>query len=690
MAQASLLAHTDAVGVLPIRPLRALHGERIVRRRSPDRAVRPCRYPLPLPHHQRHHHGIVDELQITNSAAVTLSITNLTGGGRRAQLGILGTGGGGGGSSSLTTNDIHLLIDSNNTANAFETQSQALALSNTLNATMILTAGVLQAEINNLPTGSGLTALSNTLNATMLSTAGVLQAEINNLPTGSGLTTLSNSLIGAIGATNAATLSALQSATNAVNATMLSTAAVLQAEINNLPTGSGLIALSNNLVAAINATNDALRNGSEALTNGLALVSITNGFAKISITNGLALISATNGLATLSITNGLALTSITNGLALTSITNGLALTSITNGLAQFAITNGLATFGVTNGFINNVVSGGQSGNGSVAIGGNTATVTFPAGASVTGTNSVAGINSLVSNVTITATGNATLTTTASATGGTITLNVPQEFSVTNTSMSTPLWWSTKYGAMRVSNVFGATFVNTPDIATSSNENATLTDYFTTTTTSAWIQVNFSSAWTVVNSNNWLWITSSGEASTPGRYLVKAIPTTNQSWRCRILIQPLIGENGTSTFNFGAGIVSMDDTNSTCHVFTMWRNSSATAALRAFAPSTPGATYNTVDSGVDSSSVAQWWGGGNPNLEGGPNAAFWMQISYDGSMTQKYTYCLSAIALPPTLANHYTFIKTNQTINPKYVGIGFQDSSSEAPTIAIKAFVFEQP
>jgi hypothetical protein len=47
--------------------------------------------------------ALVDELQITNSAAVTLIITNLPGGGRRALLGILGTSGTNSGGSATPT-----------------------------------------------------------------------------------------------------------------------------------------------------------------------------------------------------------------------------------------------------------------------------------------------------------------------------------------------------------------------------------------------------------------------------------------------------------------------------------------------------------------------------------------------------------------------------------------------------------
>jgi len=342
--------------------------------------------------------------------------------------------------------------------------------------------------------------------------------------------------------------------------------------------------------------------------------------------------------------------------------------------------------------ITNIASGGQSGNGNVALGNNTATITFPAGASITGTNSVASVNNLVSNVTVAATGNASVSTTASTSGGTITINDPKQFAETNPASASPapLFWDTKYGALRCSNNFGATFINTPDLSTTSNENATLTDYFTSTTTSAWIQVNWSSVWSVNNSNNWLWVQSSGEAISGPRMLLKAIPVTNESWRVRVLVQPMVGQNGAITMNELFSVCSIEATNGNEHHFSMWRGSGGIPELRAFLCTQEGGTP-AAESGVDSSSQAQWWGG-TASLEEGPHVPFWMQISYDGSMTQKYTYCLSQSSLPPPIVQNgqYTFIKTNQTVNPTYVGIGFEDDNTVKPTYAIKAFVFEQP
>jgi hypothetical protein len=381
-----------------------------------------------------------------------------------------------------------------------------------------------------------------------------------------------------------------------------------------------------------------------------------------------------------------------------SITNGLLLISGTNALLAASGTNNLATQAslqaITNGLIASGFSNGQSGTGNISNNNGILYITFPS-VTVSGTNSVSSVNTLVSNITITATGNATVTTASSTSGGTITINDPKQFAETNPASASPapLFWDTKYGALRCSNNFGATFINTPDLSTTSNENTSLTDYFTSTTTSAWIQVNFTNDWMVANSNNWLWLQSNGSIADPaGRYLLKPVPVTNESWRCRILIQPMLGQLGGLTMTEGFGLVSSEGTNGTQHIFAMWRGSSTIAELRAFAPTSPGNVPNgTTESGVDSSTLAQWWGGGG-GLEEGPHVPFWMQISYDGSMTQRYTYALSQTGLPPPIVQNgqYTFIKTNQLVNPSYVGIEFYDGSQLKPTYAIKAFVFEQP
>jgi hypothetical protein len=546
--------------------------------------------------------------------------------------------------------------------------------------------------------------VSNFLASTVTGTNGLLSASSTNplvaqasLPVAPGALAstgyvnavsnfLASTVIGTNGLLSASSTNSLAS-TGYVNA--VSNAITSSLTLSNVML-NGNIAPTGMIFAALDATNShrVRFTNTSGITNALAgmnsnLVHIVNNGATNAIWDaGNTPTILSNAASTApsvvgaTINNGM-LTISPSSLLLTNTETGITLDGIN--LAQS---------------ITNIASGGQSGNGNVALGNNTATITFPAGASITGTNSVASVNNLVSNVTVAATGNATISTVASTSGGTITINDPKQFAETNPASASPapLFWDTKYGALRCSNNFGATFINTPDLSTTSNENATLTDYFTSTTTSAWIQVNWSSVWSVNNSNNWLWVQSSGEVGSSGRFLLKAIPVTNQSWRCRVLVQPLLGQNGTITMNEAFGVVSAEMLLTNMHIFTMWRGSGGIPELRAFFPPSANANYSgTVESGVDSSSLAQWWGGSSA-LEEGPPTAFWMQISYDGSMTQKYSYCLSQNSLPPPIVQNgqYTFIKTNQTVNPQYVGMVFQDDTTVKPTYAIKAFVFEQP
>ncbi|MGD1019731.1 MAG: hypothetical protein ABSA12_10490 [Verrucomicrobiia bacterium] len=409
-----------------------------------------------------------------------------------------------------------------------------------------------------------------------------------------------------------------------------------------------------------------------ALTNGLVgtLTSASPQFGTFSAANN-------NGLVTLTLNPGL----LTNGLTSAFWMNGPSVFS--NNVTVTAPFLATSTATISN---NATITGTLFVNGAISAPGGFVGIT---------TGSVASVNGLVSNVTIAVSGHPTISTVASGTGGTITISDPTQFASTNTSTTlqpAPLFWDTKYGALRVSNNFGATFINTPDLSTTSNENVTLTDYFVNTTTSAWITVNGTNAWTCVNSNNWLWIQSSGPPMPNwGTYYLKAIPTTNQSWRCRVLVQPMVGENGSYSFNAGFGPVAAEGTNANLHAFVMWRGSATTPELRAFVSATAISTFATPDA-FDSSSEAQWWQGPISTLELGPPAPIWLQISYDGSNTMKYTYSLSVNGLPPPITQNgqYSFIKTNQAVNPQYVGIAVIDSSSTKPTFAIKAFVFEQP
>ncbi len=408
-----------------------------------------------------------------------------------------------------------------------------------------------------------------------------------------------------------------------------------------------------------------------ALTNGLVgtLTSASPQFGTFSA-------AGNNGLVTLTLNSGL----LTNGTTGTLWINGATMFSNNVTMTSPFLDTSTAT-----------ISNNATVTGTLFVGG---AISAPGGFVGITTGTVASVNGLVSNVTIAATGHATVTTAASATGGTITISDPTQFAATNTSTTlqpAPLFWDTKYGALRVSNNFGATFINLPDLSTTSNENATLTDYFVNTTTSAWIVANQTNVWTFVNSNSWGWVQSNGGSLSYGTYYLKPIPTTNQSWRCRVLVQPMVGESGSFNFSLGFGVVAAENSNVNLHVFTMWRGSGTAPELRAFESVNLTTAYATPDT-FDSSSMGQWWEAQAAALELGPPAPLWMQISYDGSAVMKYAYDTSVVGLPPPIAQNgqYTFIKTNQTVNPLYVGFAVLDSNQVKPTFAIKAFVFEQP
>jgi len=577
--------------------------------------------------------GIVDELQITNSTAATLSITNLPGGGRRAQLGIYGSGGGGSSTNGL--------LDSSST--------NSLASTNWVNANFLPIAGT-----NSLVAQASLLAITNSL-ADKTITNGLATTSITN---GLATTSITNGL------TTAAVTNGLadSSITNGLAGAGVTNGLETIAAANVLTNGLATIGITNSLVAQASLL---------ALTNSLVTLSSIP-----SITNSLADKAITNGLATLSITNPLvaqtSLLALTNPLvaqaSLPVITNSLVDTShaLTNGGTQPLFWNGTA-----------VVSNNATFTGSVNILGPLSA------ASIVGisTGTVASVNGLISNVTIAATGNATATSAVSSNGGTITINVPLEFAVTNTSTVAPLWWSTKYGAMRVSNVWGMTFINCPDLSTLSNENATLTDYFTSTTTGAWINVNVSGAWTVANTNNHLLFGSSGEANGAGNYIVKAIPNTNQSWRCRVLIDNISDNSGTTSYNADFGVSALEDTNGVTHSFVLHRNSSLTPAFRGFSSATPQASWQSVETATDNNIPLV----NNFYMQ---TSWLWMQVSYDGVSNLTYSAAYGEIGLPPILKT--LKVKNSQTVKPKYIGMGACDANNTGPQFILKAFVFEQP
>ncbi len=109
------------------------------------------------------------------------------------------------------------------------------ALSNTLNATMLSTAAVLQAAINTLPAIATLNNASNTLVALQLSSNAVLQAAVNALPNAGSLTALSNTLLSVTisnGVTGAAWLNGTVTISN--NASITSTLFVHQLQADSI------------------------------------------------------------------------------------------------------------------------------------------------------------------------------------------------------------------------------------------------------------------------------------------------------------------------------------------------------------------------------------------------------------------------------------------------------------------------
>ncbi len=649
----------------------------------------------------------------------------------------------GGGTNLAIGVDTNCLVNEfSNLTNAFAgagvTNGLAtIALVNAL-SNFFANAGYVTVSVTNgLATTNQLTSTSNTLNNTMISTAGVLQAQITGLGSGTNPPTAAG--FGLTAATvagtntlsvNAAVIAALAS-NNTFTGSVTFNGGMVVIDNGGLSLGAGAPFSVNNAGATfttMTVNNDATFNyfawfQTNVWDNGATVISnnatVTGTFTAPGFS---ANANGTNTLTGVWVSDASLVGSgfgpaLTNGLVgtLTSSSPQFATFSASgnNGLVTLTLNSGILTNGLTGSlwdnaatvFSNNVTVTAPLLDTSTATISNNATVTgtlfvggaisAPGGFAGITTGSVASVNGLVSNVVITATGHATATTTPSATGGTITISDPTQFVATNTSTSlqpAPLFWDTKYGALRVSNNFGATFINLPDLSTTSNENVALTDYFVNTSTSAWTVVNATNMWTFVDSNNWAWVQSNGiNPPSIGTYYLKAIPTTNQSWRCRVLVQPMVGQTGTFSMNAGFGVVAAENSNTNLRAFTMWRGSSATPELRAFVSATAATTYSAADT-FDLSTEAQWWGNSSSALEVGPASPVWMQISYDGSTILKYTYCVSVNGLPPPIVQNgqYSFIKTNQTVNPQYVGMAVLDSTGSKLTFAIKAFVFEQP
>lgn len=609
--------------------------------------------------------GEVDELRFTDPSDITLTLTNLPGGGRRANVDIIG-GGGSSGSNTIVAGGFGLQATQNGNTNTLSINPSVVVTAGA--PASVLIGGVTASITNPLVAQASLPAITNSLadKALVTSTSNTLAAAINSnagasntiLLAGTGIQLIDNG-----GNTNTITVDPSVVVTAGAPASVLS--------------GGVTADITNSLVAQASLP---------AITNSLADKTLVG-----SASNTLAQATArfpTNGVSTTTTLGAI----FSNGV-LTTASSVVPLTnaaSTASALVSESISAGVLTITPNPNILTNSDTQALTYLGTVTIS-NNATVTgtlFVGGAlsasSIVGavTSAVASINGLVSNVTIAATGNAAVTATAVSNGGTITVNVPVEFAITNTSTAAPLWWSTKYGAMRVSNSWGSTFINTPDLAALSNEDATLTEYFTSATTGAWINVNVSGAWTVMNTNNHLLISSSGEANGNGNYIVKAIPVTNQSWRARILIDNISDNSGTIAFNADIAVSALEDTNAPTHSFVLHRNSSNTPALRGISSTSPASTWNP---GAETAA--------DPNIPLVNNYCMqstwlWLQVGYDGISNLTYSAAYGQVGLPPFLKTLKT--KNSQTVRPRYVGLGFNDAGNTGPQFLIKEFVFEQP
>jgi len=307
------------------------------------------------------------------------------------------------------------------------------------------------------------------------------------------------------------------------------------------------------------------------------------------------------------------------------------------------------------------------------------------------TSAVATVNGLVSNITLTATGNATISTTSSSSGGTITINDPRTFVATNppsSGVSASLIWDTKYGAMRVSNNFGFTFIDTPQLSGMSNVVDSMSSWFANTATDAWTQVNMTNSWSIVNTNDHLLLQSGGAAVGAGQYLVNQITSSNTSWSYSILVDG-IEDGGTIIFNAGIGIVSMEGTNSNCHNFAIVRGSGSSPELRGFLSSSPASSFQVADTGGadPGSSIGAIYGAATMFHTDLPSP-IWLRVAYDGSTNLTYQYAFVRQGQPAVF--HTISTRTNQTALISYVGLGFFDQEQTKPSYLIKACVFESP
>jgi hypothetical protein len=238
---------------------------------------------------------------------------------------------------------------------------------------------------------------------------------------------------------------------------------------NGLATITFVNNLSNYLAGAINTVTNGLE--TMAAINTLSNFFANSGFVTVTITNGLETIAAannlTNGLETISATTTLSNFFANSGFVTLTVTNGLAslslLSSTSNTIMNEAVAadnlattadnvantasnlaatadstaitasnlaataNGAAQTALqpasTNGMVSEIISGGQSGAGSVSSNNGVYTITFPAGSSIGGTNAVSTVQGVLTGNVVLATQVGSFTTSQSGGTGTITLNM---------------------------------------------------------------------------------------------------------------------------------------------------------------------------------------------------------------------------------------------------------------------------
>jgi len=571
--------------------------------------------------------GDVDTLRFSGG---TLAIGSLSGGGRMGTLTISGGSGGGSGTNFQTS--LGIVFTGN-----------AGSLSIGVNPSLVLTAG------------SPVSAIAGALGA----------SSTNNLADKSLVTATSNTIMQAVNAVS-----------NAVSVTLIPSNGVLFVDLGG---DSNALAIDPSVVVTAGAPFSVLA--------GLVPLAALPAAIALFPTNGL---NVTTSLGA-TFSNGVLVTQDT----VTPLTNA---TSATPALLAVSAAGGVATITPNPGLLTNSGSQPFFWNGTLTISNNaTVTGTFTVNGTLNASNisgvvtsAVATVNGLVSNVTLTATGNATVSTVSSSGGGTVTVDAPHEFAETNPASASPsaLFWDTKYGALRCSNNFGATFIDTPQLSGMSNVVDSMSSWFTSTTTDAWTQVNMTNSWTIVNTNNHLLIQSGGAIIGSGQYLVNAIPTTNQTWSYSVLIDSIEDGGGTTTFNAGIGITAMEATNSNVHNFAIVRGSGTTPQIRGFLSTSPSDSFQVADTGGadPGSSLGSIYGGGVFHTE--LPAPIWLRVGCDGSKNLNYQYAFARCGQPAIF--HTISVKTNQTVLPAYVGIVFNDGSGSKPSYLIKACVFEQP